>query len=397
MANTNTQSTQSKLQPQGSLTLDQLRNDPEYSFWLTKDYASIFGQLVNNAASIAQMVRAQYQTGKINKQANDYINSLAKTYTALYNQTVNTIKNQMTVIEQSYVSQTDADYTDATAALNEMLRRQDLTARLAMMTDDQLKQYTVDNGQGLIALPEYDQQQIIAELDKRGIELEKTQFRMAKANQYKNDPNWQQLAAMLKNAWVVQPKGSNTSLVYLQAESDGKGGFNININYVSVDILKKLVTMDKHTAADIVQRLDRGLSFLKGFSNELHPEKNISAAQFQSGLEYSRAFEKKNAKIKVADNDPRINQSSSHWSLIAMYNFLEERFGNDPAITNNPIYNDPMDPNYDIEKKYKMMMQLYNDQKATGHYYVLKLVDTHGQNPETMDNDELDKVFGKVD
>lgn len=80
-----------------------------------------------------------------------------------------------------------------------------------------------------------------------------------------------------------------------------------------------------------------------------------------------------------------------------MYNFLEERFGNDPAIANNPIYNDPMDPNYDIEKKYKMMMKLYNDQKATGHYYVLKLVDTHGKNPEQMDNDELNKVFGKVD
>lgn len=293
MAKTNTQSTQSKLQPQGSLTLDQLRNDPEYSFWLTKDYASIFGQLVNNAASIAQMVRAQYQTGKINKQANDYINSLTKTYTAFYNQTVNTIKNQMTVIEQSYVSQTDADYTDATAALNEMIRRQDLTARLAMMTDDQLKQYTVDNGQGLIALPEYDQQQIIAELDKRGIELEKTQFRMAKANQYKNDPNWQQLAAMLKNAWVVQPKGSNTSLVYLQGESNGNGGFNIDIHYVSINVLKQLATMDKYTASDTVQKLDRGLSFLKGFSNELHPEKNISAVQFQNSLEYSRAFEKK--------------------------------------------------------------------------------------------------------
>lgn len=376
---------------QGTLMASDLKSDPQYSFWLQKGYVGLFQQLVSDTSSIVEMVRREYQTGKVSRQAADYVSKLADNYQDYYDQTVTDLQNQLTVIQHSYDQQKSTTYSDPTSALNEILRRQDMSARLALMTNDQLKRYADDQGQGLITLPEVDQQAIISELDKRGITFELTQFQALKANQYKSDPNWQRITAVLKNTWAVSPAGENTSLAYLSPSTDKNGSFDIK--FISIGAIKQAAGMDYDAGKALVDQLSQAADWLKAFSEAAKPLADIQAAKVQDGMDYVESV----PAVKVADNDPRINPDGSHWSWIAMYTFLAERFGDDPAVVGNAIYSDPTDPGYDIEKRYDLMMSLYKQAKAEGKYHALKIVDTDGKNPETLSDDDIKKLFGDLD
>lgn len=390
MANSNSTSSN------GVISLDELKSDPTYHFWILEGYVSIFSQLVADADQVNKLVAAQYKNVKVSDQAADFVTALSDQYANFYGQTVNSIKDVMRVIQHSYDQQSDTQYTDPADALNEMLRRQNLVARLSLMTDDQLKSLADDGGQGLITLPEYDQQQILTALDNRGIDFEQVKFQTLKASQYKSDPNYQKLSALLQAAWTVTPNGANTMLAYpLPVRNDNTGDFTIK--FIEISIINNIAGMDQATGAKAVSDLQVALSFLKGLSEEVKPEEDMASISATSAVEWADKAIPSQNELKVADNDPRINPDSSHWSWLVMYTFLSERFSNNPVITNNPIYSDQMDPNYDIEKRYNMMLDLYQSQKATGEYKPLKAIDTGDENPEEMDDQEIEKVFGKVD
>lgn len=188
------------------------------------------------------------------------------------------------------------------------------------------------------------------------------------------------------------PQGINTSLVVLVAQGDQ----TYNMEYIELkDMLEfGTVAMNESMAEEKLAHLQIEIDSLKGIGKQNNNDR-LSAMARQTIDAYNSRDELAES-YKVADNDPRINENGSKYSWVVFYTFLVERFGDDPRIKANPVYYDPGDPSYDIDKRYKLLKQIYKEQKSLGEYRPVKVIDVQNENPEEMSDKDIAKVFGDI-
>lgn len=378
------------MQNKGYYTEDDLKNNYDYGFWTSPEYVAELTSFVNYCSMVPSLVAKEYTVDKTNRTISDWINDFVTNYSKMYQSTTQGLKDQLTAIKESYNQSKDVTYTDTTSALNEVLRRQNLTAKLSNMSDDQLKDYVSNAMDNLFKLPDYDQQQIIEEVKKRGIDYSAAELSAARDRQYESDPNYQKYFGLLKNAWTVQPNGQNTFVAYFAKQPDD----TYTLKFVAAGLIKQLSTMTPDAAADKINELKAGLTVAKHF--ESGRESLIHSQALQGVKDDMQRLDNNSHKYEVADNDPRINEQGSHWNWSVYYTFLSERFGQEPELTSNPIYSDPTNPNYDIDKRYNIMKNIYLEQKRNNQYRPLKLVDVpNNKNPEELDDNTIEKLFGE--
>lgn len=376
----------------GTFTKDILKNNAKYGYWTSKEYVDQFAKFVDDCQQVAGLVTAQYNDQKIKNDTDTMYNEFNNSYTSTYNSTVNAIQKQMDIIKNSYDNQNDIVYSDATSALNEVLRRQNFQAKLALMSDTQLKSYTDNPQENLVGLPLVDQKAVMDELHKRGIKISEAVIQDALQNRYKSDTNYQRMSDLLSNVWTVTPNGKNTTLAYFLPQSDG----TYSLQFVYVSVLDKLASLQPADANELISKLKNGLSALKSLGyQKLAIHQQSKSTQLK---EWVNDYTANKDSYKVADNDPRLNENGSHWSWSAFYDFLAERYENRPEIANNPVYGDPASPNYDIEKKYYAMKHIYDTEMANNQYRPLKIVHVpNDANPDELSNSDIVKLFGAVD
>lgn len=375
-----------------TLTKDILKNNSKYGYWTSKEYVDQFAKFVDDCQQVARLVTAQYNDQKIKNDIDTMYNEFNNSYTSTYNSTVNAIQKQMDIIKNSYDNQNDIVYSDATSALNEVLRRQNFQAKLALMSDAQLNSYTDNPQENLVGLPLVDQKAVMDEFHKRGIKISEAVIQDALQNRYKSDTNYQRMSDLLSNVWTVTPNGKNTTLAYFLPQSDG----TYSLQFVYVSVLDKLASLQPADANELISKLKNGLSALKSLGyQKLAIHQQSKSTQLK---EWVNDYTANKDSYKVADNDPRLNENGSHWSWSVFYDFLAERYENRPEIANNPVYGDPLSPNYDIEKKYYAMKHIYDTEMANNQYRPLKIVQVpNDANPDELSNSDIVKLFGAVD
>lgn len=77
-----------------------------------------------------------------------------------------------------------------------------------------------------------------------------------------------------------------------------------------------------------------------------------------------------------------------------MQQVTAEQLHDDPRIASNAIYSDITNPQYDIDKTYQLLRSIYYEKLKNGQYKPVKIINTHGKNPEEMSDEEIVKVFG---
>lgn len=375
-----------------NFTKQTLLNDTHYQIYFTKDYVQQFSNFVDACNQIINLKKSRYADDKIKEDAEDIYNSFYQGYENFYNTASHRLQTKLTVMKNSYDNRQLPTYTTATEALSELLRRQDFSAEVSLMTNDQLKSYLDENTSELFNLPYVDQQAILKELHRRRIKFADEVLEEKRQNRYKDDPNYQRFQNIMSSAWSISANGKNTQLAYFTENEDG----SYQMTFVFINLINKLQSMQLEEAEDTVEPLMMGLAGLRSISNQIHVD-DPAIGNMMANVVYDD-FKQTAGQYKVADNDPRLNRNGSHWNWSVFYDFLVERFGNDPRITQNPIYADPSNPNYNIDKKYHVLLSIYNEQKTLHQYKPVKVVTVpNGKNPESLDDDEINKLFGKFD
>lgn len=376
----------------GTFTEEELKNNPKYGYWTSKDYVDQFGKFVADCQQVADLVKAQYNDQKISSEIKSLYDNFDSEYTSIYQNTVNSLQGQLDTIKNSYEDTTDPVYSDATSALNELIRRQNFKAKLALMSENQLKGYMDNAPETMMKLPLSDQKAVLDEFHNRKIKYDEAVIRDAQQNRYKADPNFQRLSSILSNAWTVTPNGKNTTLAYFLLQSDG----TYTLNFVYVSVLDKIGHLPIDEATNTVNKLQQGLSSLRKLGSQNSVNQNQS--KIKQASELVDTYVNGSQKYKIADNDPRINESGSHWRWTAFYEFLQERFGNDQVIVSNPVYSDITNPNYDIDKRYHAMKGIYETQLTNHQYHPVKIIKVPGdKNPEELSDKDIIKLFGAID
>ena len=367
--------------PQGQFTQEYLRNNDQFNYLSHPDYIQRLQSLLNGRQQLLDLEQQQYNAQKINDTRSEITNKFMAAFTEFYANYVNQRKKTMTDIEQSYNQPTRTEYSNDKDALNEMLRRQDVEAEYALMSDNELQKKIDESLDEVIALPLYDQNVIVSELKKRGIDLDLAKFQLEQKSKYKSDPNWKQAMNELNGIAYCRPQGRNTVLGLLEPADNGQS----NMQFKTINEI--LNTSDQE--ADLMKM---GLSYMNGIGHRRNSN-HYAAAGLQAANDLASGKDKAK-EITVADNDPRINQEGSKYNWSVLYDFLSERFGDDPRITSNPIYSEVSSPVYDISKRYDMLMSIYKEKQLSHEYSPIKIIDTHNVDPETMPDKDIKKIFG---
>lgn len=367
--------------PQGQFTQEYLRNNDQFNYLSDPDYIQGLQSLLNGRQQLLDLEQQQYNAQKINDTRSEITNKFMAAFTEFYANYVNQRKKTMTDIEQSYNQPTRTEYSNDKDALNEMLRRQDVEAEYALMSDNELQKKIDESLDEVIALPLYDQNVIVSELKKRGIDLDLAKFQLEQKSKYKSDPNWKQAMNELNGIAYCRPQGRNTVLGLLEPADNGQS----NMQFKTINEI--LNASDQE--ADLMKM---GLSYMNGIGHRRNSN-HYAAAGLQAANDLASGKDKAK-EITVADNDPRINQEGSKYNWSVLYDFLSERFGDDPRITSNPIYSEVSSPVYDISKRYDMLMSIYKEKQLSHEYSPIKIIDTHNVDPETMPDKDIKKIFG---
>lgn len=367
--------------PQGQFTQEYLRNNDQFNYLSDPDYIQGLQSLLNGRQQLLDLEQQQYNAQKINDTRSEITNKFMAAFTEFYANYVNQRKKTMTDIEQSYNQPTRTEYLNDKDALNEMLRRQDVEAEYALMSDNELQKKIDESLDEVIALPLYDQNVIVSELKKRGIDLDLAKFQLEQKSKYKSDPNWKQAMNELNGIAYCRPQGRNTVLGLLEPADNGQS----NMQFKTINEI--LNASDQE--ADLMKM---GLSYMNGIGHRRNSN-HYAAAGLQAANDLASGKDKAK-EITVADNDPRINQEGSKYNWSVLYDFLSERFGDDPRITSNPIYSEVSSPVYDISKRYDMLMSIYKEKQLSHEYSPIKIIDTHNVDPETMPDKDIKKIFG---
>lgn len=367
--------------PQGQFTQEYLRNNDQFNYLSDPDYIQGLQSLLNGRQQLLDLEQQQYNAQKINDTRSEITKKFMAAFTEFYANYVNQRKKAMTDIEQSYNQPTKTEYSNDKDALNEMLRRQDVEAEYALMSDNELQKKIDESLDEVIALPLYDQNVIVSELKKRGIDLDLAKFQLEQKSKYKSDPNWKQAMNELNGIAYCRPQGRNTVLGLLEPADNGQS----NMQFKTINEI--LNASDQE--ADLMKM---GLSYMNGIGHRRNSN-YYAAAGLQAATDLASSKDKAK-EITVADNDPRINQEGSKYNWSVLYDFLSERFGDDPRITSNPIYSEVSSPVYDISKRYDMLMSIYKEKQLSHEYSPIKIIDTHNVDPETMPDKDIKKIFG---
>ena len=367
--------------PQGQFTQEYLRNNDQFNYLSDPDYIQGLQSLLNGRQQLLDLEQQQYNAQKINDTRSEITNKFMAAFAEFYANYVNQRKKTMTDIEQSYNQPTRTEYSNDKDALNEMLRRQDVEAEYALMSDNELQKKIDESLDEVIALPLYDQNVIVSELKKRGIDLDLAKFQLEQKSKYKSDPNWKQAMNELNGIAYCRPQGRNTVLGLLEPADNGQS----NMQFKTINEILNAADQE----ADLMKM---GLSYMNGIGHRRNSN-HYAAAGLQAANDLASGKDKAK-EITVADNDPRINQEGSKYNWSVLYDFLSERFGDDPRITSNPIYSEVSSPVYDISKRYDMLMSIYKEKQLSHEYSPIKIIDTHNVDPETMPDKDIKKIFG---
>ena len=367
--------------PQGQFTQEYLRNNDQFNYLSDPDYIQGLQSLLNGRQQLLDLEQQQYNAQKINDTRSEITQKFMAAFTEFYANYVNQRKKAMTDIEQSYNQPTKTEYSNDKDALNEMLRRQDVEAEYALMSDNELQKKIDESLDEVIALPLYDQNVIVSELKKRGIDLDLAKFQLEQKSKYKSDPNWKQAMNELNGIAYCRPQGRDTVLGLLEPADNGQS----NMQFKTINEI--LNASDQE--ADLMKM---GLSYMNGIGHRRNSN-HYAAAGLQAANDLASGKDKAK-EITVADHDPRINQEGSKYNWSVLYDFLSERFGDDPRITSNPIYSEVSSPVYDISKRYDMLMSIYKEKQLSHEYSPIKIIDTHNVDPETMPDKDIKKIFG---
>ncbi|MBA2914763.1 hypothetical protein [Limosilactobacillus frumenti] len=360
------------------VTAEQLHDDPRFYYLSEPGYIAAIRELLSGRQALANLKNQRYSTAKINDDRKDIIDKFLQDYQAVYDSFSKRCRQSMDTIQNSYSEPNNEQFTDELDALNELLRRQSAKAKYSLMTDDELKDFVAGNSVNLIGLPLYDQQIIVEQLKKRHIDYSLAELKAARDNQYQNDPNWLQSMQALDGIQYSQPNGLNTFMGVAQQNDDGSVELQF---YTPNDILNSSSQQAAAIEADLKYMASLGSKrqhdFVAATVKQIIDTRDTNSDQY-----------------KIADNDPRINENGSKYNWGVWYDFLNERFSSDPRIASNPIYSDALSSNYDIKGKYQLMRSIYYEKLNGGQYKPVKIVNTHGKNPEEMSDKEIAKVFG---
>lgn len=360
------------------VTAEQLHDDPRFYYLSEPGYIAAIRELLSGRQALANLKNQRYSTAKINDDRKDIIDKFLQDYQAVYDSFSKRCRQSMDTIQNSYSEPNNEQFTDELDALNELLRRQSAKAKYSLMTDDELKDLVSENSVNMIGLPMYDQQAIVEQLKKRHIDYSLAELKAARDNQYQNDPNWLKAMQALDSMQYIRPNGLNTFVGVAQQNDDGSVELQF---YTPNDILN---SSDQKASA-----IESNLNYMASLGSNRHND-FVSATVKQ----IIDTQESNNKQYKIADNDPRTNENGAKYKWGVWYDFLNERFSDDPRIASNPIYSDPTSSDYDISKKYQLLRTIYREKVQTGQYKPVKIVNTHGKNPEEMDDKEITKVFG---
>lgn len=360
------------------VTAEQLHDDPRFYYLSEPGYIAAIRELLNGRQTLANLKKQRYSTAKINDDRKDIIDKFLQDYQAVYDSFTKHYLQNMNTIQQSYSEPNNEQFTDELDALNELLRQQSAKAKYSLMTDDELKDFVAGNSVNLIGLPLYDQQLIVDQLKKRHIDYSLAELKAARDNQYKDDPNWLNAMQARDGFQYSRPNGLNTFMGFAQPNSDGSVELKF---YTPNDVLNSSSQQAAAIEADLKYMASLG-------SKRQH---DFVAATVKQIIDTRDA---NSDQYKIADNDPRINENGSKYNWSVWYDFLNERFSSDPQIASNPIYSDALSSDYDIKGKYQLMRSIYYEKLNGGQYKPVKIVNTHGKNPEEMSDKEIAKVFG---
>lgn len=360
------------------VTAEQLHDDPRFYYLSEPGYIAAIRELLSGRQALANLKNQRYSTAKINDDRKDIIDKFLQDYQAVYDSFSKRCRQSMDTIQNSYSEPNNEQFTDELDALNELLRRQSAKAKYSLMTDDELKDFVAGNSVNLIGLPLYDQQIIVEQLKKRHIDYSLAELKAARDNQYQNDPNWLQSMQALDGIQYSQPNGLNTFMGVAQQNDDGSVELQF---YTPNDILN---SSDQKASA-----IESNLNYMASLGSKR--QHDFVAATVKQIID---TRDTNSDQYKIADNDPRINENGSKYNWGVWYDFLNERFSSDPRIASNPIYSDALSSNYDIKGKYQLMRSIYYEKLNGGQYKPVKIVNTHGKNPEEMSDKEIAKVFG---
>lgn len=360
------------------VTAEQLHDDPRFYYLSEPGYIAAIRELLSGRQALANLKKQRYSTAKINDDRKGIIDKFLQDYQAVYDSFSKRYRQNMNTVQQSYAEPNNEQFTDELDAFNEILRRQSAKAKYSLMTDDELKDFVAGNSTNLIGLPLYDQQIIVEQLKKRHIDYSLAEMKAARDNQYKDDPNWLNAMQALDGIQYSRPNGLNTFMGVAQANNDGSVELKF---YTPNDVLNSSSQQAAAIEADLKYMATLGSKRQHDF---------VSAAVKQ--ITDTRLSNSEN--YKFADNDPRINENGSKYSWTVWYQFLKERFNNDPRIESNSIYSDITNSQYDIDKTYQLLRSIYYEKLKNGQYKPVKIINTHGKNPEEMSDKEIVKVFG---
>lgn len=360
------------------ITVQQLKDDPRYYYLAEPGYISAIRELLSGRKTLANLKNQRYSTAKINDDRKDILNKFLQDYQTMYTDFSKRCRQSMDTIQNSYSEPDNEGFTTEVDAINELLRRQSAKAKYSLMTDDELKRLVTEKGVSLIGLPMYDQQVIVEQLKQRHIDYSLAELKAARDNQYQHDPNWLQSMQALDGIQYSRPNGLNTFMAVVQVNDNGSADLKF---YTPNDVLN---SSDQQAAA-----IESALRFMAKLGSKRYSD-TISAVTAQT-IDTQKS---NNKQYKIADNDPRINENGAKYSWTAWYEFLKERFSDDPRISSNPIYSDIENPEYDIDKTYQLLRSIYYEKVQNGQYKPVKIVDTAGKNPEEMTDKQIVKLFG---
>lgn len=372
---------------QGRYTREQLQTVPNFNYLSDPAYIAALKVFLDAERYLKGLQDQRYSADKINDDSRERLDWFINTYTQMFGNYVQTRKALMNTIEQGYKQDKSTTYTNSIDALNEQLRRQDVVAKFGLMTDDELTEYTTTAIDNLLDLPLYDQKAFLDELQKRGIEFNVLKLRNARDNQYKDDPNWNRAYLEWSGIQYSKPQGDNTMFAYLEPCDDG----SYNTEYLTA---KSLLTFGSSNVLvdDKINQLATGIDAMESIGKQ---RRDDSAAAFaKQTLDEADAKAATANSLKIADNDPRIDENSTKYKWDQFYAFLNERFGDEPRITANPVYSDAYDPKFDLDQRFNAMKSIYVGKKMLGTYKPLKVIDTKGKAPEEMSDEQINKLFG---
>lgn len=388
--NTNLKTLTGSNYDQGKDIIIGLNENDTFGIMLEPEYLAIFQQFITEMKTGIKENTEQRSQERLTQDLEKATTPLSTQVTALKAKYLARCQTNMDEIARSYAHPVRTEFSDTTAALDETLRRQDFKAELSFYGDDELKEYARNVSDQMIALSIFDEKLLADEMKKRNLDFDASVLHQNRLSAYKTDPIYSRIERNqnFAKSYFTVPGFNSSDVAMPMPNPDTTKGNPSKILFVRIldEIGNGYSLGDTRAIQDKVATYEAIARFLK-------PIVKRNENTYYDQVTYKANAEVDNQKqYLVADNDPRIIDSNKNYDWSIAYYFLNERFGDDPKIANSPLY--AVNADYDINKRYEAMKQIYADKSRLKTYTPKYVIDTKGVDPKSWELSEIEKVFG---